>query len=257
MQVSQGGSIEVIGAGLGRTGTKSLQTALDLLGYKTYHFVSPDHAEKWASLAQGTGATSDDILEMIAKEGFTATCDQPTADLYAEQLRKYPNAKVILTIREPEQWVRSWKVLMDFIQVQERPFSLLYPSFIQWIPFMRQWKSMRDLMGTHMGLAPGELIRGWRNKPHDWLAQQYDKHNSKVLLTIPSNKLLIFDVKEGWEPLCHFLGKPIPSVPFPNVNETADINRATALMKIVTYTWIPILSVCAAGAYHICKTLRH
>ena len=256
MQISKG-SIEVVGAGLGRTGTKSLQAALDLLGYKTYHFVSPNHAEQWASLAQGTGTTSDDVLEMIAEEGFTATCDQPTADLYAEQLEKYPNAKVILTVRDqPEQWVRSWKVLMNFIQVQERPFSLFYPSFIQWIPFMQQWKSMRDLMGIHMGLAPGELIRGWRNKPDNWLTEQYHKHNAKVKATIPMEKLLIFNVKEGWVPLCHFLGKEIPSVPFPHVNETAEINRATAIMKILTYTWIPMLSVCAAGAYHIYEIFR-
>jgi hypothetical protein len=81
--------IEVIGAGLGRTGTKSLQAALDRLGFKTYHFPLPSHAEKWAHLADGN-VSIDEVLEMVVSAGFTATCDQPAADFYAEQLRKYP-----------------------------------------------------------------------------------------------------------------------------------------------------------------------
>ena len=93
------GSIQIVGAGMGRTGTKSLQAALDLLGYKTYHFPLPAHAETWARHAEGT-VSSDAVLEMIVQDGFTATCDQPPADLYAEQLRKYPGAKVVLTVRD-------------------------------------------------------------------------------------------------------------------------------------------------------------
>ena len=85
--------IAVIGAGLGRTGTKSLQAALDRLGYTTYHFPLPAHAETWARYAEGM-ASADECLEMVARDGFTATCDQPAADVYAEQLRKYPTAKV-------------------------------------------------------------------------------------------------------------------------------------------------------------------
>mmetsp|Transcript_51757 Transcript_51757/g.110600 ORF Transcript_51757/g.110600 Transcript_51757/m.110600 type:complete len:99 (+) Transcript_51757:169-465(+) len=91
--------IEVIGAGLGWTGTKSLQAALDRLGYKTYHFPLPAHAEAWAQFAEGT-VSGEVVMEMVASAGFTTTCDQPPADLYAEQLRKYLNAKVVLTLRD-------------------------------------------------------------------------------------------------------------------------------------------------------------
>ena len=175
--------IAVIGAGLGRTGTKSLQAALDRLGYTTYHFPLPAHAEMWARLAEGL-ASAEEVLDTVARAGFTATCDQPTADFYAQQLRKYPDAKVILTVRDNgRKWAASWKVLMHFIEVQERPFSLRYPTFIQWIPFMRAWKRMRDVMGVHLGLPPGELIRGWKKRPDpdEWLASQYEAHNAQVL----------------------------------------------------------------------------
>ena len=244
------GGIEVIGAGLGRTGTKSLQAALDLLGYKTYHFPLPAHAETWAALSDGK-VTSDDCLEMIVADGFTATCDQPTADLYAEQCRKYPNAKVILTVRDSaEKWTASWKVLMKFIEVQERPFSLGYPTFIQWVPFMRAWKRMRDVMGTHLGLPRGALIRGWATQPDPdkWLAAQYEAHNAQVVAYVPPSKLLVFNLKEGWAPLCKFLGKEVPPEPFPFVNETEDLKFATRVMIGLTYAWIPAMAVSAAIA---------
>ena len=241
--------VEVIGAGLGRTGTKSLQAALDKLGYQTYHFPLPEHADAWAKYADGA-LSADEVFDMITGDGFSATCDQPPADLYAEQLRKFPDAKVILTVRDNSQvWARSYTALLTFIEVQERPFSLGYPTFIQWIPFMRAWKKMRDCMGTHLGLDRGELIRGWRSKadPAAWLSAQYEAHNAQVKATVPSSKLLVFNVKEGWGPLCAFLGKPVPSEPFPCVNESADIQSATKVMKVVSYAWLPALGMLSAA----------
>ena len=112
--------IQVIGAGLGRTGTKSLQAALDLLEYnRTYqHFPPPAHAETWARFAEGS-ASVDEVLDLVVRGGFTATCDQPMADLYAEQLRRFPDAVVVLTVRDSgERWAASWRTLMRFVEVQ-------------------------------------------------------------------------------------------------------------------------------------------
>jgi hypothetical protein len=239
--------IQVVGAGLGRTGTKSLQAALDLLGYKTYHFPLPAHAESWAQFAEGR-IRAEEAIDVVSRDGFTATCDQPSADVYRDQLRMYPDAKVVLTVRDNAAvWAASWRVLMDFIEVQERPFSLTYPSFIQWVPFMRAWKRMRNVMGVHLGLPPGELIRGWRSQPdpNAWLAAQYEAHNAHVKehMKQEGKQLLVFNVKDGWAPLCAFLGKEVPSVPFPCVNESADIEIATKAMKVVTYAWLPMLAV--------------
>ena len=105
--------IQVIGAGLGRTGTKSLQAALDILEYnRTYqHFPPPAHAETWARFAEGS-ASVDEVLDLVVRGGFTATCDQPMADLYAEQLRRFPDAVVVLTVRDSgERWAASWGTL--------------------------------------------------------------------------------------------------------------------------------------------------
>ena len=244
------GPIEVIGAGLGRTGTKSLQAALDILGYKTYHFPPPAHAEKWAQFAEGA-ASSDEVLEMIARDGYTATCDQPSSDLYAEQLHKYPSARVVLTVRDDgAKWAASWKVLARFVEVQERPFSLAYPTLIQCVPFMRAWKRMRDVIGTHLGLLPGQLIRGWSRQPDPdrWLSAQYEAHNAQVRARVPSSKLLEFNVKDGWGPLCKFLGKEIPSEPFPFVNESSQIELATKAMVLLSYGWLPAVAASAALA---------
>ena len=131
---------------------------------------------------------------------------------------------------------------MEFIEVQERPFSFLYPTFMQWIPFMRNWKRMRDVMGVPtLGLSPGMLIRDYKHQPEGWIEEQYDAHNDEVQKSVPKDQLLVFNVKEGWYPLCKFLGKEIPGVPFPNVNESNELKRATVIMKIVSYGWIPFL----------------
>lgn len=250
-------AIEVVGAGLGRTGTKSLQAALDKLGYTTYHFPLPAHAETWAQYAEGR-VSSDEVFDMIVRDGFTATCDNPPADLYAEQMKKYPHSKIILTVRgDSQKWAASWKVLMGFVAQQEREFSLTYPTFIQSIPFMKAWKRMRNCIGTHLpGLEPGELIRGWSNKPDPdaWLAAQYEAHNAQVRATVPPERLLVFNVKEGWAPLCAFLGKEVPPEPFPFVNETADLQFARKIMAMLTYAWLPTVAVTATAAVRICMS---
>ncbi|KAL7541150.1 hypothetical protein ACHAWF_006869 [Thalassiosira exigua] len=237
--------IRVIGAGLGRTGTKSLASALDVLGYRTYHFPLPEHSSAWARYSDGSGTAQDAILTCV-DAGYDATCDQPMADVFAEQMAMYPDAKVILTVRDgAAKWAESWKVLMEFVEVQERPFSLwrpLYPTFIQWIPFMRNWKRMRDVMGAHLGLRPGQLIRGWRDEPEGWLEEQYEGHNAAVRKKVPADRLIVFNVKEGWEPICKFLGKDIPDEPFPRVNESKELRRAATTMKVVSYGWIPFLA---------------
>jgi hypothetical protein len=90
--------IQIICAGMGRTGTLSLTEALKMLGYKPYHYVDFAHHTQWAELAQGQRTTKE-MIELIVKDGYNATVENPTSDIYRDILSTYPKAKIILTVR--------------------------------------------------------------------------------------------------------------------------------------------------------------
>ena len=242
-------AIEVIGAGLGRTGTLSLQAALEQLGYKGHHFVDFSHAKQWADLAHGKTSV-DAIIDLIVENGFTATTDNPTADIYKDLFKRFPDARVILTVRDsPETFAKSWKTLYDSVEVTERDFSWKFPSFFQWIPTFRHLKEMRCFMGTtHLELGPCEL---WDRHSEGWLEEQYERHNQHVIDTIPEDQLLVFNVKEGWEPLCKFLDKPVPANPFPHakINSASGLQDLRLMFIVVIYCWIPLLLAFLCLAY--------
>ena len=130
--------IQVIVAGLGRTGTMSMQAALSILGYKTYHFgnipMEAGHCKLWRQLADGVVDTPT-VFQAITDRGYNATMDSPMCDVYLEQLKLYPNSKVILTThpRGATGWVKSYTTLMQFVRAQSQPFSFWYPDFMGWI----------------------------------------------------------------------------------------------------------------------------
>jgi hypothetical protein len=245
--------IQVVCAGLGRTGTLSLTEALKTLGYKPYHFVDVAHSAKWAEVVRGE-RTTDSMIDTIAQDGYTATLENPTSDIYTDILKKYPNAKVVLTVRDtPQAFCKSWKTLFDTMVVTEQRFSWRFPSFFGYIPLFANLKTTRRFMGTtHLGLQPGELTHGWRDKEEgdDWLAQQYQRHNQHVQDHVPESQLLVFNVKQGWEPLCTFLDKDVPDEPFPH----CQVNNAKSLVQLrktflrIVYGWIPALVVIIGAA---------
>ena len=250
--------IQVICAGFGRTGTLSLTEALKRLGYEPYHFVDFKHHQAWAEVANGTRSV-DEIIDLIVKDGYNATLENPTSDIYLPILEKYPNAKVILTVRDtPEAFVKSWKILFDTMVITEQRFSWNFPSFLGYIPLFYNLKETRQFMGTtHLGLARGDLTHGWRTHGDEWLAEQYKRHNQHIQDHVDAKQLLVFNVKEGWEPLCQFLGKEVPKdEPFPH----AKVNNAEGLLKLrkqfnmIVYGWIPTLLLTAgATAFYFRK----
>ena len=138
--------------------------------------------------------------------------------------------------------------------ITEQTFSWKYPSFLGYLPVFASLKKIRHFMGTtHLKLAPGDLTHGWRSKSDDWLAEQYQKHNAHVQANVKKENLLVFNVKEGWEPLCKFLGKEVPNEePFPNVqiNTTSALLGLRRTFNLVVYLWIPTtLSIVAAICY--------
>lgn len=129
---SSAGSIQVIGAGLPRTGTGSLYRAFETLGYTTYHMVSvmedSSHAKLWADVADGR-ETPEGAFTAIAKVGFNATLDWPTSDMFQDQLRLFPDAKVVLSVRDDAAaWARSYATLTRLIRALDQPFSWKFPN---------------------------------------------------------------------------------------------------------------------------------
>ena len=198
--------IEVIGAGLGRTGTMSLKLALQELGFgPCYHmmdvFQRPQAPEQWLRAAEGDPVDWEEVLP-----GFRATVDWPGAYFYKELVARYPKAKVILSLRDVESWFRS---------TQATIFS--NPSFPGALP---AWRAMVQKVITEP--------MGGRLDDRETLIARYDAHNDEVRRVIPKQKLLVFEASQGWGPLCTFLGVPVPETPYPRTNTTEEWAKRAA-----------------------------
>lgn len=207
-------SIKVIGAGFGRTGTASLKGALEDLGFdKCYHmtevFPQPAHIALWQAATAGKPVDWDKLFE-----GYQATVDWPGATFYKELMAHYPDAKVILSVRDPEAWYGSTTDTIFRMSKVGFPMSLA-PLFV---PRLRRFIRMAT-----------NLI--WQNtfdnrfEDKAYAISVFNEHIAEVKRTVPANKLLIYEVKEGWKPLCTFLEVPIPDQPFPRLNDSATFNR--------------------------------
>lgn len=196
--------LEVIGAGFGRTGTTTLKTALKQLGYeKIYHMnevnLNPEHTEYWLSALNG----ADVDWNLFFKE-YNAAVDWPTCTFYKQLMEKFPNAKVILTVRDPEKWYES--VLNSIYQRhlarhQENAPPLLSDELV--------WGSVFD--------------GNFTDKEH--AIQVFNKNIEDVRASVPLERLLEFDVKSGWVPLCKFLGKEVPAEDFPHLNDHTEFSK--------------------------------
>lgn len=194
-------TLSVIGAGLGRTGTASLKVALEMLGFgKCHHmsevFGSPEQIELWAKAAAG----SPDWPAIF--NGYDAAVDFPTAAFWRELADFYPHAKIILSVRDPENWYKS---------TQETILSPTLSAGFEHMPFAPVVK------GVVHRFFNGEI----HNRDH--LISVFNRHNDDVRKTIPRSRLLVFEAKEGWAPLCEFLGKPVPTEPYPRVNSKEEM----------------------------------
>jgi len=134
-------------------------------------------------------------------DGFGSAVDWPTAAFYSELIQEYPSAKFILSTRSPESWAGSFgSTIYKLLAGKDDA-----PSE------MKAWLDMAESVIAYSGFAAG--------LNHDDLMKAFTVHNEAVKATIPASQLLVFDVKEGWEPLCTFLGAEVPDEPFPRSND--------------------------------------
>lgn len=219
--------IEVIGAGLGRTGTLSLKTALEELGFgPCYHmievFAHIDHARTWDAAARGEPVDWDRLFE-----GYRATVDWPGCSFYRQLLAAYPEAKVVLTVRDPERWYDSARHTIYFVRHA-------FPRWAAWIrPGIRVFRRMTDRV-----IWDG-MFRG-RFEDRAVAIEVFNRHNEQVRRDVPADRLLVYEVSQGWEPLCRFLGVPVPEgKPFPHVNDATEfrarIERGARIVRTMGY----------------------
>lgn len=202
--------LKVIGAGFGRTGTLSLKVALEQLGFvKCYHmtevFSRPEGVGLWEAAARGEPVDWESLFQ-----GYQATVDWPGCNFYREFLRLYPEAKVILTVRDPERWYDSAR---QTIYRQQRAF----PAWV--MPFFPR---LRHFLRLTQRLVWEGVFRG-RFEDRAFAVEVFNRHTEEVNRVVPPERLLVYEVKEGWGPLCSFLGVPIPEgKPFPHLNDAEE-----------------------------------
>lgn len=201
-------SLDIIGAGLGRTGTFSLKLALEQLGFgPCYHMFevvrAPERAQHWIDAAEGRPTDWGTVFA-----GFRATVDWPGCDYWRELVHAYPNAKVILSTRDPESWYRS---------TQNTIFNQTNKDRVETSPHM-----------LRMVHAIADRNFGGSLSDHDRLTAAFNAHNAAVQAAIPASRLLVYRADQGWEPLCRFLGVPIPSEPYPVANTTEEFRARVA-----------------------------
>lgn len=209
-------ALKVVGAGFGRTGTLSLKNALEKIGFgPCYHmmevFPRPDHVAMWHRLAFD-GKIDWDLLF----RDFHATVDWPSTRWWREIAAHFPDAKVVLSHRDPEAWYKS---MNDTIyQPMKHPASENAPELVRLQNQMVRKAIMEETFDNR-----------FEDKAH--AIAVFKRHNQEVRDTIDPKRLLVFDVREGWEPLCRFLELPIPSEPFPRLNDTASTQAMIRQMR--------------------------
>jgi hypothetical protein len=195
-------TLKVIGSGLGRTGTLSLKGALEQLGFGPCHhmaevFANPESVPWWIEAARGH-ADWDKIFA-----NYASAVDYPGAAFWRELVAKYPDAKVLHSVRDPDKWFES---------TQATIFAPGSPAVAGEGPMAEFFSAISRTFGGDM---------------HDraYMTDYFRRHTEAVKAAIPADKLLVYEVGQGWGPLCAFLGVPVPDKPFPQVNSREEFQN--------------------------------
>lgn len=195
-------TLKVLGAGLGRTGTMSLKLALEqLLGGRCYHMLEliehlPEHVRYWQAAANGESIDWENIFG-----DYVAAVDEPVSLMWETLMDVYPDALVILSVRDPDSWWRSAnETIMEVKRMTPGPDE----------PDRQIWYDM--IMTLYKTQYPG-------GTDDDEAARQaFRDHVRRVKATVPRERLLVWEAREGWQPICRALELPVPATPFPHAN---------------------------------------
>ncbi len=202
-------SLEVIGAGFGRTGTLSLKFALEMLGFDAcYHMLEvmqkPEHQEVWMRASRGEANDWHAVFD-----GYRASVDFPSAIFWREQLAAFPSAKILLSLRDSDAWYKS-------------VMNTIYPATVA-------ARELQDAQGRPHSLLADEVI--WKGVFHGRIEDEayaksiFEQSNQDVIDSVPADRLLVYRPGDGWQPLCGFLGVAVPEQDYPRVNSTDDFKN--------------------------------
>jgi len=196
-------SVRILGAGFGRTGTNSLKEALEILGFgPCYHMhevaKNPCHVSIWNRAIDEKEVDWQDLFK-----GYQSAVDWPTISFLPKLLHQYPHAKVVLTLRDPEQWFESAS-------------NTIFEA-------MALGEKNPDITGRNRTKMSRRLILektfSGRYAEKEYCIKIYNQHIQDVISLVPSDKLLHYRISDGWKPLCDFLNVSVPSDHFPKTND--------------------------------------
>jgi hypothetical protein len=200
-------ALEIVGTGFGRTGTLSLKLALEQLGLgPCYHMIevaqNPGHSVLWSAAQDGART---DWAALFAS--YRATVDWPSTAFWRQIVDAHPNARVIHSERPAAAWYQSMR--STIYQVMKHPTPDNAP------PAMHEQLEMARKL-----ILRGVFDDRFEDEAH--AIAVYEAHNARVKREIPSERRLVYELGQGWEPLCKFLGVPVPPTPYPRVNTTEE-----------------------------------
>ncbi len=206
--------MKLIGAGLPRTATTTQKVALEMLGLPCYHMREllmnmGDHVPLWEEARDGRGDW-DTVFD-----GYASTVDWPAAFHYRELMDVYPDAKVLLSVRDAESWERSMRDTVWAIYFGD---SLMHHMSRARYHVDPEWRGWTDLMVSMCWTGKGAFAGSYSTR--QGMMDAMERWNEEVKATVPADRLLVWSPKDGWEPLCELLGLAVPGEPLPNVNDT-------------------------------------
>jgi len=233
----------VVGAGLPRTGTNSTKVALEiLLKGPVYHmyeviFSGNRDIDFWNELCKNP-KTSEEWQKFYGNNGYKGAVDYPSVLFYKEIAEAFPDSKVVLTVRDPEAWYKSVTETIKELNDDAISFPV---NILNYLKGQYPLDNMIQNVLRRKGNRLGEGVFDVMDEGLEASIKYYNDWVERVKEAIPADRLLVFSVKDGWEPLCKFLDLPVPEEPFPHVNDKNVIKQMTKGAK--TQAWSLVLGL--------------
>ena len=198
-----------------------MKAALETMGLgSAYHmtevFTRPEHVRFWEAARRGERVDWNGFFS-----GYGVAVDWPACAFYEELMEAFPDASVILTVRDPERWYESARNTIygiHGISAGSAPIRLAFAFAGLIVPGVTGIARLAD------GIVWQDTFGG-RFEDKDHAIETFRRHNEEVRRRVPPERLLVYDVKEGWAPLCGFFGVEVPDEPFPHLNDTREMRR--------------------------------